>query len=242
MKAYFLRRILLIIPTLFGIMLLNFALVQLAPGGPVENLVMQLSGKGEGGIAGMSGGSELGHGTVYRGARGLDPTLVEGIKKLYGFDKPPVERFKDMVIHYLKFDFGTSFYQDKTVIQLIKDKLPVSLSIGLWTTILIYTLSIPLGIKKAVKDGSKFDLWSSVTLSVLYAIPSFLLAIIFIIFFAGDSYLQIFPLRGLHSDNAAQLPWPKYVLDYLWHIVLPVGSIVLSGFATPHLFNQKLLP
>ncbi len=241
MKAYFLRRLLLIIPTLFGIMLLNFVLVQVAPGGPVENLVMQLEGKGESATAGVAGGGmEVSKTSIYRGRRGLDPQLVEQIKKIYGFDKPPLERFKDMALHYLKFDFGNSFYQDKSVIQLIKEKLPVSISLGLWTTLLVYLISIPLGIKKAVRDGSKFDFWTSTLIVIFYAIPSFLLAVFLIIFFAGDSFWNIFPLRGLVSDNWHQLSLFHKIIDYLWHMVLPVSAMVMSGFALLTLFTKNL--
>lgn len=233
MKAYILKRLLLIIPTLLGIMLLNFVLVQVAPGGPVENLVMQLEGKAIGATSGIgSGGMEVANTSVYRGGRGLEPDLVEKIKKLYGFDKPPIERFKDMAIRYATFDFGTSFYQDKTVIQLIKDKLPVSISLGLWTTLIVYGISIPLGIRKAVRDGSNFDFWSSAFIIVLYAIPSFLFAIFLIILLAGESFVNIFPLRGMVSDNWHELPWYKQVTDYLWHMILPVGAMVIGSFAS----------
>ena len=232
MKAYILRRLLLIIPTLFGIMVLNFVLVQIAPGGPVEQLVMQLEGKATGATANIgSGGSEVTNGQLYRGRRGLDPEMVEQIKKLYGFDKSPFVRFKDMAINYLKFDFGSSFYQDKTVIQLVKEKLPVSISLGLWATLLIYIISIPLGIKKAMRDGSGFDFWSSMMIIIFYAIPAFLFAILLIILFAGDSYLNIFPLRGIISDNWHELSWPQKIADYAWHMILPVTALVIAGFA-----------
>lgn len=230
----------MIIPTLLGIMLLNFILIQVAPGGPVEELVMQLEGKGQSATAGIGGGgSEVAKTENYRGRRGLDPEMVEQIKKLYGFDKPPVERFKDMVVKYASFNFGTSFYQDKTVINLIKEKLPVSISLGIWTTVLVYLISIPLGIKKAMNDGSNFDFWSSVIIIILYAIPSFLFAIFLIILFAGDSFLNIFPLRGLVSDNWRSLPWYKLVLDYLWHMVLPITAMVIGGFASLTMFTKN---
>ncbi len=232
MKAYILRRLLLIIPTLFGIMALNFALVQIAPGGPVEQLVMQLEGKAESATANIgSGGSEVSKGQLYRGRRGLDPEMIEQIKKLYGFDKPPLTRFKDMALNYLKFDFGTSFYQDKTVIQLVKEKLPVSISLGLWATLLSYLISIPLGVKKAVRDGDEFDFWSSVAIIIFYAIPSFLFAILLIVLFAGDSYWNLFPLRGLVSDNWHELSLTSKILDYSWHMVLPLTALVISEFA-----------
>lgn len=235
MKAYILRRLLLIIPTLFGIMLLNFVIIQAAPGGPVEQLVMQLEGKASSATASIgSEGMEVSKANIYRGRRGLDPELIKQIEKLYGFDKPPLERFKDMVINYATFNFGTSFYQDKSVIQLIKEKLPVTISLNLWTTLLVYLISIPLGIKKAVRDGSKFDFWSSVLIIIFYAIPSFLFAILLILLFAGDSYWNIFPLRGLASDNMSTVPWyyPQAIGDYFWHLVLPVTALVIGSFAS----------
>jgi len=232
MKAYILRRLLLIIPTLFGIMALNFALVQVAPGGPVEQLVMQLEGKAAGATSNIgSGGMEVGKETIYRGRRGLDPEMIKQIQKLYGFDKPPLTRFKDMALHYLKFDFGSSFYQDKTVIELIKEKLPVTISLNLWATLLMYLISIPLGIKKSVKDGTGFDFWSSIVIIIFYAIPSFLFAILLIILFAGDSYWNIFPLRGLTSDNWHEFSTWHKITDYTWHMVLPVTALTIAGFA-----------
>ncbi len=237
MLSYILRRLLLIIPTLLGIMVLNFAIVQAAPGGPVEKLVMELEGKGgEGGASRVSGGGMevyQGHGAgnVYQGRRGLEPELVKQIEKQYGFDKPPFERFTDMMVNYLSFDFGTSFYQDKGVVEMVVDKMPVSISLGLWTTLLIYLISIPLGIKKAVNDGSRFDIWSSFIIVVGYAVPSFLFAILLIILFAGGSFMDIFPLRGLVSDNWDQLSWPAKIADYLWHMVLPIAAMVIGGFA-----------
>ena len=215
-------------------MLLNFVLVQVAPGGPVEQLVMQLEHKGESATSGISsGGHEVSTDTgAYRGRRGIDPEMVKQIQKLYGFDKPPVERFKDMVLNYLKFDFGTSFYQDKSVVHLVKEKFPVSISLGLWATLLSYLVSIPLGIKKAVRDGSKFDFWSSVIVIIGYAIPSFLFAILLVILFAGDSYWNIFPLRGLVSDNWHQLTLGGKIADYAWHMVLPITALVISSFAS----------
>ena len=237
MLSYILRRLLLIIPTLLGIMVLNFAIVQAAPGGPVEKLVMELEGKGgEGGGRVGGGGTEVfqNHGSgnnIYQGRRGLDPELVKQIEKQYGFDKPPLERFQEMMVNYLSFDFGTSFYQDRSVIDLVVDKMPVSISLGLWTTLLIYLISIPLGIKKAINDGSRFDVWSSFVIVVGYAVPSFLFAILLIILFAGGSFLDIFPLRGLVSDNWADLSWPAKIADYFWHMVLPISAMVIGGFA-----------
>lgn len=237
MWAYALRRILLIIPTLFAIILVNFVIVQAAPGGPVDQLLAQLRGTAGGALARASGaGGELAsHATSAdqsRAGRGLDPAFIAELNKLYGFDKPAPERFWIMVKNYLRFDFGTSFYQDRPVIQLIAQRLPVSISLGLWTTLLIYLISIPLGIRKAVRDGSAFDVWSSTVVIIGYAIPGFLFAILLIVIFAGGSYLSWFPLRGLVSDNWASFSWPHRILDYFWHIALPVLSLVISGFAS----------
>ena len=237
MLAYALRRTLLIIPTLFAIILVNFVIVQAAPGGPVDQLIAQLkgtAGTGLGQVAG--GGGELRNTATSanesRGARGLDPAFIAQLNKLYGFDKPAPERFWIMIKDYLRFDFGTSFYQGVPVIQLIEQKLPVSISLGLWSTLLVYLISIPLGIRKAVKDGSPFDVWSSAVVIVGYAIPSFLFAILLIVIFAGGSYLSWFPLRGLVSDDWGSFSWPHQILDYFWHMVLPILSLVIGGFAS----------
>jgi microcin C transport system permease protein len=237
MLAYALRRILLIIPTLFAIILVNFVIVQAAPGGPVDQLIAQLkgtAGTGLGQVAG--GGGELRNtatsASETRGARGLDPAFIVQLNKLYGFDKPAPERFWIMIKDYLRFDFGTSFYQGVPVIQLIEQKLPVSISLGLWSTLLVYLISIPLGIRKAVRDGSAFDVWSSAVVIVGYAIPSFLFAILLIVIFAGGSYLSWFPLRGLVSDDWASFSWPHQIIDYFWHMVLPILSLVIGGFAS----------
>ncbi|MDE1930842.1 MAG: microcin C ABC transporter permease YejB [Alphaproteobacteria bacterium] len=241
MLAYALRRILLIIPTLLAIILVNFVIVQAAPGGPVDQLIAQLKGTGGGAISRVTGsGGELGRNVSSatqaanqsRGARGLDPQFIAELNKLYGFDKPPAERFVLMIKNYLSFNFGESFYQDQPVIKLIAQKLPVSVSLGLWTTLITYLVSIPLGIRKAVRDGSRFDIWTSGVIIVGYAIPSFLFAVLLIVLFAGGSYLSIFPLRGLVSDNWASLDWTHRILDYFWHIILPVGALVISGFAS----------
>ena len=247
MLAYIVRRLLLIVPTLFGIMVINFVIVQAAPGGPVEQLIAQiqgtavdptarLSGTASGDTGQVGGGpQQSGAGeqasSVYRGARGLDPALVKDIEKLYGFDKPPAERFVQMMTSYLRFDFGNSFFRDRPVIQLVIDRLPVSISLGLWTTLLVYLISIPLGIRKAVRDGSRFDLWTSAAVIVGYAVPSFLFALLLIVVFAGGSYLTWFPLRGLVSEGWRAMPWPQLVLDYLWHMALPVTALVIGGFA-----------
>jgi microcin C transport system permease protein len=237
MLAYTLRRVLLLIPTLFAIILVNFIIVQAAPGGPVDQMIAQLKGSASGSLDRVSGGgsevlSSGTNGSQSRGARGLDPTFIAELNKLYGFDKPAPERFWLMVKNYLRFDFGSSFYQDRPVIQLIADKLPVSISLGLWTTLLTYLISIPLGIRKAVKDGSTFDMWSSAVVIVGYALPGFLFAVLLIVLFAGGSYLSWFPLRGLTSDDWASFTWPHRIADYFWHIALPVLSLVISGFAS----------
>lgn len=217
-------------------MLLNFAIVQAAPGGPVEKLVMQLEGKGSHAIGGFAGGgSEVGasHGAgeFYQGRRGLEPELIAQIQKQYGFDKPPHEQFYKMMTDYLSFDFGESFYQSKKVVSLVIEKMPVSISLGLWTTLIIYLISIPLGIKKAVRDGSGFDTWTSFVIVVGYAIPSFLFAVLLIILFAGGSYFDLFPLRGLVSDNWHELSFFGKIFDYLWHMILPISAMVIGGFA-----------
>jgi len=241
MLAYALRRVLLIVPTLFAIILVNFIIVQAAPGGPVDQLIAQLKGTGGGAMSRVTGGGgELGLSSTSatqaadqsRGARGLDPQFIAQLNKLYGFDKPPAERFLLMIKNYVTFNFGESFYQDRPVIDLIAEKLPVSISLGLWATLIIYLVSIPLGIRKAVRDGSRFDIWTSGVIIVGYAIPSFLFAVLLIVLFAGGSYLSIFPLRGLVSDNWASLDWPHRIFDYFWHITLPVAALMISGFAS----------
>src|SRR5262245_46174345 len=238
MIAYAIRRIALIIPTLFAIMVVNFVIVQAAPGGPVEQMISKLKGSTVSATERVSGGTgELrpqasGGDTRYRGARGLDPALIKELEKQYGFDKPPLERFLLMMRSYITFDFGNSFFRDRRVVDLIKDKLPVSISIGLWTTLITYLVSIPLGIRKAVKDGSRFDVWSSAVIIVGYAVPSFLFAVLLIVLFAGGSYLSIFPLRGLTSANWVLFDGPDRILDYFWHIALPIAALVIGGFAT----------
>src|SRR5712692_7070022 len=225
------------LPTLFAIMVVNFFIVQAAPGGPIQQMISKLKGTQVSATERVSSsGNELksqsGGETQYRGARGLDPAFIKELEKQYGFDKPPVERFLLMMKNYLTFDFGNSFFRDRRVVDLIRDKLPVSISIGLWTTLLTYLISIPLGIRKAVRDGSRFDVWTSGVIVVGYAVPSFLFAVLLIVLFAGGSYLSVFPLRGLTSDNWAVLDWPHRILDYLWHIVLPITALVIGGFAT----------
>jgi microcin C transport system permease protein len=237
MGAYLVRRLLLVIPTLFGIIAINFAVVQFAPGGPVEQMIAELKGKG-GDTAGRmtgAGGAEVAapadNGT-YRGRRGLDPHLVADIRKMFGFDKPPLERFWLMLKGYVTFDFGRSFFRDKPVLTLVLEKMPVSISLGLWSTMLVYFVSIPLGVAKAVRDGSRFDLLTSLAVLIGYAVPGFLFAVLLVVVFAGGSYVQWFPLRGLLSERAADWSFPARALDYLWHMVLPTTALVVGGFAT----------
>jgi microcin C transport system permease protein len=245
MLSYIVRRLLLIVPTLFGIMVVNFIIVQAAPGGPVERMIAQIKGTAveatarfsgtSGGESGSRGaGRQAGGGTAvskYRGARGLDPEMIKQIEKLYGFDKPPTERFIQMMGNYLRFDFGKSFFRDRSVVDLVLDKLPVSISLGLWTTLIVYMISIPLGIAKAVRDGAFFDIWTSAVVIVGYAIPGFLFAILLVVLFAGGSFLDIFPLRGITSPGWEQMAWPARIADYFWHMTLPILSMVIGGFA-----------
>ncbi len=243
MLAYIARRILLMIPTVFGIMLVSFVIVQFAPGGPVERVIAQLQGLDSGGGRLGGGGSDVGaasqaqaglsgESSKYRGAQGLDPKFVKELEQQFGFDKPAYVRFALMVKNYASFDFGQSYYRDVPVLQLIRERLPVSISLGLWMTLLSYVISIPLGIAKAVRDGSRFDVWSSGIVTIGYAVPSFLFAILLIVLFAGGSFFQIFPLRGLVSENWAELSWPYKITDYLWHITLPVIAMSVGAFAT----------
>ena len=237
MLAYIARRLLLIIPTLFGIMVVNFVIVQAAPGGPVELMIARIKGTAVEATArvGSAGGETSGQAGAatgkYRGARGLDPELIRQLERLYGFDQPAYVRFFQMIRRYAVFDFGQSFFRDRSVIALIMDRLPVSISLGLWTTLLIYLVSIPLGIGKAVRDGTAFDVWTSGFIIIGYAIPGFLFAILLIVLFAGGSFVQWFPLRGLVSPNWHELAWPARVADYFWHVTLPVVSLVVGGFA-----------
>lgn len=233
MTIYILRRLLLMIPTLFGIMVINFIIVQSAPGGPVEQMIFQLENhQGAGSVLGGGGDFSSAGNSQYRGSQGLSPDIIAKIEALYGFDKPATERFWDMIVNYIRFDFGDSFFRDASVISLIQEKMPVSLSLGLWSTLLIYLISIPLGIQKAVKHGSRFDIWTSAAIIVGYAIPGFLLAIILIVLFAGGSYWDLFPLRGLTSSDFDSLSWPQKIADYFWHLTLPLLAYTLGGFAT----------
>ena len=242
MTAYILRRILLMGPTLLGIMVLNFAVVQFAPGGPVEQLIAQLTGADSGAAdrIGGAGVAEIGEfdaaagsdAYIYRGAQGLDPEFIRQIEKQFGFDKPIHERFLLMIKNYAQLDFGKSYFRDESVVSLVLDKMPVSISLGIWTTFIVYLISIPLGIRKAVHDGSPFDVWTSAVIIAGYAIPSFLFAVLLVVLFAGGSFLDIFPLRGLVSDNWNELSRPLKIADYLWHMALPVTAMVVGGFAS----------
>ncbi len=239
MTAYILRRLILIIPTLLGIMVINFIIVQAAPGGPVDRLIAQMEAHGSVEATSRIGGGDMGEITMpsdetssqYRGAQGLSEDLIKEIEALYGFDKPAHERFFQMMGNYIMFDFGESFYRDETVFNLVLEKMPVSISLGLWTTLLVYLISIPLGILKAVRDGTRFDVWSSALVVIGYAVPSFLFAILLIVLFAGGTFVDWFPLRGLVSDNWDQLSWLSRIIDYFWHITLPVLAMVIGGFA-----------
>jgi len=242
MGAYILRRLLLIIPTLLGIMVVNFAIINAAPGGPVEQVLAKLqgtavgatarfSGSGQGEVGRAAAGTGAGTTSAYRGAQGLDPELIKDIERQFGFDKPAPERFLRMMWNFLRFDFGNSFFLDRSVTSLVIEKMPVSISLGLWDMLLVYLISIPLGVAKAVRDGSRFDVWTSAAVIVGNAIPGFLFAILLIVLFAGGRYLDWFPLRGLVSDNWHQLDWWHKITDYLWHMTLPILSLVISSFA-----------
>ena len=251
MTSYILRRLLLIIPTLFGIILINFFLIQFVPGGPIEQILAELQGKNNvfESIAGGSENNGLNNdfqnnqsnslSEKYIGARGLPDDFIIELEKQFGFDKPPIERFFKMIWSYICFDFGESYFRSISVFDLVIEKLPVSISLGLWTTLLAYFISIPLGIKKAVNDGSRFDTWTSGAIIVGYAIPGFLFAILLLVLFSGGSYLQIFPIRGLTSDNWDTLSASGKVLDYFWHITLPVIASSIAGFATLTLLTKN---
>ncbi|GGB47779.1 microcin C ABC transporter permease YejB [Roseibium aquae] len=281
MGAYILRRLLLMIPTLVGIMAINFVIIQFAPGGPVERVIAQLQGTDVSATARISGGGgDFGGGagvgetgatagdaitSKYRGAQGLDPDFIRELEAQFGFDKPPLERFVNLLLDYTCrdfriegvqlnlgfteldlqlpwatcFNFGESYFRDIKIIDLIAEKLPVSISLGLWMTLISYLVSIPLGIRKAVADGSRFDIWTSGVIIVAYAIPGFLFAVLLIVLFAGGSFLDIFPLRGLVSDNWESLSWPERILDYFWHLTLPLTAMVLSAFATTTLLTKN---
>jgi len=246
MGAYILRRLLLIIPTLFGIMVINFALVQFVPGGPVEQAIANMQGKGDvfdsfaggGNDAGQDMGAEAGQ-SAYVGARGLPPEMIAELEKQFGLDKPPLERFGLMMWNYMQFDFGESYFRKIEVTDLVLEKMPVSITLGLWSTVIAYLISIPLGVSKAVRDGSSFDTWTSGVIIVAYAIPAFLFAIMLLVLFAGGSYWKIFPLRGLTSDDFESFTLAGKALDYLWHIALPVLASTIAAFATLTLLTKN---
>ncbi len=247
MGAYILRRLLLVIPTLLGIMIVNFTLVQFVPGGPIEQIIAQIEGQGDV-FAGFAGSGDAGAASEpaggafddkYVGARGLPPEFIAELEKEFGFDKPPVERFLTMMGNYLTLDFGESYFRSISVIDLVLEKMPVSISLGLWSTLIAYLVSIPLGIRKAVKDGSRFDTVTSGAIIVAYAIPGFLFAILLLVLFAGGSYWQIFPLRGLTSDNWDSLSLFGKITDYFWHIALPIIALTISAFATLTLLTKN---
>lgn len=251
MASYIFKRLLLMIPTLLGILLISFVIVQFVPGGPVERMIAQLQGHEVGATARFTGGgsgdmtagamsqASTGQGGKYRGAQGLDPEFIAELEKLYGFDKPAPERFWIMLKNYARFDLGQSYYRDVDVLKLVLEKMPVSISLGLWSTILIYFISIPLGIKKAVRDGTAFDIWTSAAVFIGYAIPSFMFAILLIVLFAGGRYFDVFPLRGLTSDGFDDMSRMGQILDYAWHMVLPVTAMVISGFASLTLLTKN---
>jgi microcin C transport system permease protein len=253
MLAYIARRVLLMLPTILGILLISFVIVQFAPGGPVERILAQLQGQDSGASSRVGGGGgDIGgarnlqpgsagdtNSSRYRGAQGLDPQFIKQLEVQFGFDKPAHERFLKMIWDYARFDFGKSYFRDVSVLRLIKEKLPVSITLGLWMTLLSYAVSIPLGIRKAVRDGTPFDVWTSGVVIVGYAIPGFLFAILLIVLFAGGSFWQIFPLRGLWSEDFAELSLGAKIVDYLWHIALPVTAMALGAFATSTLLTKN---
>ena len=251
MAAYILRRLLLMIPTILGIMAISFLVVQFAPGGPVERVIAQIQGTDvsatariSGGTGDFSGGAQQGGGDAalnskYRGAQGLDPEFIAELERQFGFDKPPLQRFALMLWNYARFDFGESYFRDVSVLALIGEKLPVSISLGLWMTLISYTISIPLGIRKAVKDGMTFDVWTSGVIIVAYAVPGFLVAIFLIVFFAGGTFFDWFPLRGLTSDSWASMSWQERIVDYFWHLALPLTAMALAAFATTTLLTKN---
>lgn len=253
MGAYIAKRLLLMIPTLFGIMLMTFAIIQFIPGGPIERIISQIQGTAVDATARIGGqsGGEVGRtpdaggigdasmAVKYRGAQGLDPEFIKKLEVQFGFDKPAYERFFLMMKNYLTFDFGQSYFRDKPVVDLMIEKMPVSISLGLWLTFITYAISVPLGIRKAVKDGSTFDVWTSGVIIVGYAIPSFILAVLLIVLFAGGSYFSWFPLRGLTSDNFDQMTLIEKIGDYAWHLVLPLTAMGISGFATMTLLTKN---
>jgi len=243
MGAYILRRLFLIIPTLIGIMLINFVLIQFVPGGPIEQIIAQMEDGSAGATDRFTGGGDdsnnQSENNEYKGARGLPPELIEDLEKQFGFDKPPVERFLTMLWNYIRFDFGESYFRSITIIDLILEKMPVSITLGLWSTLLAYLVSIPLGIRKAIKDGSAFDVWTPGIIIAAYAIPGLLFGILLIVLFAGGSYWQIFPLRGLASEGAADFGFFERIADYFWHAALPILTSTIAAFATLTLLTKN---
>ncbi len=247
MAHYIFRRLLLMVPTLFGILLVAFTVAQFAPGGPVQTMITRMQGDvsspaarlSEGAVSQAASLQSSAISSKYRGAQGLDPEFIKQLEEQFGFDKPVHERFFKMAWDYLRFDFGESYFRNTSVVDLILERLPVSLSLAIWSTLLIYLISIPLGIRKAVKDGSRFDVWSSTVIVAAYAVPGFMLAVFLIILFAGGGYFDWFPMRGFTSDNWAELSPAQQLLDYLWHLVLPVASYSLGGFATLTLLTKN---
>ncbi len=234
MGRYLLKRLLLIVPTLFGVVLINFTIVQFAPGGPVEQIIAEATFGQASTTSGISGGADVGGTGLSNTAAsyGLDPAIIADLERQFGFDKPAHERFFIMVKNYAVLDFGDSFFQDRPVLDLVVERMPVTISLGLWSLLLIYGISIPLGIAKAVRDGESFDVWTSSLIFVGYAIPGFIFAVLLIVIFAGGNYLDWFPLRGLVSDNWADLSWGDRILDYFWHLALPITALTIGGFAT----------
>lgn len=241
MLAYVIRRLLLLIPTLLGILFLNFIIIQAAPGGPVEQILSQARAQSAGALARVSGGGSetMSSSAAVPEAARVDDELRAQLTKQFGFDKPWYERFATMLVNYLSFDFGSSYFKDRPVLDLIAEKMPVSISLGLWSTLIIYLISIPLGIRKARQRGSAFDRHTTTAIVIGYAVPGYLFAILLIILFAGGSYWSVFPLRGLSSPDAALLPWDARLLDYLWHLVLPITALSISGFATLTLLTRN---
>jgi microcin C transport system permease protein len=254
MLNYIIKRLLLMIPTLLGIMLLSFIIIQFAPGGPVERMIAKLSGQdvsatsriggesgdfGSGSQSTQPGTADSGINAKYRGAQGLDPEFIKRLEQQYGFDRPAHERFLKMLWDYIRFDFGESYYRSISVLDLIKEKLPVSISLGLWMLLIAYSVSIPLGVRKAVKDGSSFDVWTSGVVVIGYAIPGFLFAVLLVVLFAGGTYFTWFPLKGLTSSGWQQMSWPAAIADYLWHLVLPITSMAVGAFATTTLLTKN---
>lgn len=244
--TYILKRLMLMVPTLLGIMFVNFMVIQAAPGGPIEQIMARLRHQGSDVDLRMGGGGDtFSHGSdhtaesTYRGSQGIDPAFIQDLEQQFGFDKPMLERFGVLVKNYISFDLGKSYFRETAVTQMIAEKLPVSISLGAWTTFFVYLISLPLGISKAHREGSRFDIWTSALVIVAYAIPSFLLALFLIVLFSGGSCFQVFPLRGLYSEHWDTLSWGQKIGDYLWHITLPVLSMVIGGFAKLTLLTKN---